>query len=55
MLVSEIITITRAGADDAATRFDERNKGVLFKNCAPSTDCRSEINNTKIDNCDADV
>ena len=22
---------------------DERNKGVIFKNCAPFTDCTSEI------------
>ena len=29
---------------------DERNKGVIFKNCAPFTDCISEVNNTRIDN-----
>ena len=29
---------------------DERNKGVVFKNCAPFTNCKSEINNTEIDN-----
>ena len=43
-------TITGAGADDAAKRLDERNKGVIFKNCAPFTDCISIINNTQIDN-----
>ena len=50
ILVSGTITITRAGNDDAAWRLDERNKGVIFKNCAPFTDCISEINNTQIDN-----
>ena len=34
-----------AGADDNARRLDERNKGVIFKNCAPFTDFISEINN----------
>ena len=50
ILVSGTITITGAGADDAAKRLDERNKGVIFKNCAPFTDWISEINNTQIDN-----
>ena len=46
ILVSETITITGAGADDAAKKkIDERNKGVIFKNFAPFTDCMSEINN----------
>ena len=44
------MTITGAGADNAAKRLDERNKGVIFKNCAPFTDCISEINNNKTDN-----
>ena len=26
------------------------NKGVIFKNCAPFTDCISKINNTQTDN-----
>ena len=40
----------------AAKRLDERNEGVIFKNCAPFTDCISEINNTQIDNAnDLDV
>ena len=26
------------------------NRKVVFKNCAPFTDCISEINNTQIDN-----
>ena len=28
---------------------DERNKGVIFKNCEPFIDCTSEISNTQID------
>ena len=34
MLVKGTITITSAGDDDTAKRLDERNKGVIFKNCA---------------------
>ena len=44
------ITITGVGNDDAAKRLDERNKGAIFKNCAPFTKCISRINNTHIDN-----
>ena len=43
-------TITITGAEDAAARqADERDKGVIFKNCAPFTKCISRINNTDID------
>ena len=35
ILVKETITITGAGADNAARQADERNEGVAFKNCAP--------------------
>ena len=31
-----------------AKRLDKRNKGVIFKNCAPIIDYISEINNTQI-------
>ena len=56
ILVKETITITGAGNDDAAKRLDERNKGVIFKNCAPFTKCISRINNTDIDNAqDIDI
>ena len=48
ILVKGTITITGAGNDDAAKRLDERNKGVIFKNCAPFTKCISRINNTDI-------
>ena len=44
------ITIAGAGADAAARQADERNKVVIFKNCAPIINCKSEINNTEIDN-----
>ena len=48
--VKGTITITGEGNDDAAKRLDERNKGVIFKNCAPFTKCISRISNTDIDN-----
>ena len=50
ILVKGEITITGAGDDAAARQADERDKGVAFKNCAPFTNCISEINNTQIDN-----
>ena len=31
-------------------RIDERNKGLIFKNYAPFTDCISEVKNTERDN-----
>ena len=56
ILVKEKITIAEAGDDAAARQADERDKGVAFKNCAPFTNCISEINNTQIDNCkDIDI
>ena len=44
------ITVTVAGDDDAARQADERNKGIIFKNCAPFTKCIRRINGTDIDN-----
>ena len=49
ILFSKTIKIAGTGADDAARRLDERNKGVIFKNCAPFNDRISGINNTNID------
>ena len=47
---------TGDGNDDAAKRTDKRDKGVIFKNCAPFTKCISRINNTEIDNAkDIDI
>ena len=34
----------------AAAADPNRNKKVIFKNCAPFTNCISKINNTQIDN-----
>ena len=50
ILIKGTITITGAGADAAARQADERDKGVVFKICAPFTNCISEINNTQVDN-----
>ena len=50
ILVKRTITITRAGDDAAERQADERNKGVIFKSCAPFINCKSEMNNTEIDN-----
>ena len=56
ILVKGTITITGAGDDAAARQADERDKGVVFKNCAPFTNCISEINNTQVDNAkDIDI
>ena len=56
ILVKGTITIAGAGADAAARQADERGKGVAFKNCAPFTNCISEINNTQIYNAkDIDI
>ena len=56
IFVNGVITITRAGEDNAAKGLDEGNKGVISKNCAPFTDCIREINNTQVDNAkDLDI
>ena len=56
ILVKGRIAITGAGDDAAAKQADERNKGVIFKSCASFTNCKSEIDNTKIDNAkDTDI
>ena len=54
ILVSRTVTITGAEAEAAPKRANQRNRGVIFKNCAPFTECMSTINNTHIDN-DMDV
>ena len=56
ILVKGRITITGAGADAAARQTDERDRGVIFKNCAPFVNFKSEINNADIDNAkDIDI
>ena len=48
-------TITVPNTGRAAAQ-NNRNKEVVFENCAPFTDCISEMNNTEIDNAkDIDV
>ena len=54
--VKRKIKITGAGDDAAVRQADERDKGAAFNNCAPLTNCISEINNTQIDNAkDIDI
>ena len=56
IFVKGIKIITGTGADAAARQADERDKGVAFKNCAPFTNCISQINNTQVDNAkDIDI
>ena len=56
ILFKGTITITGVGDDVASRWADERNKGVIFKNCAPFTKCISKINDTEIDNAqDIDI
>ena len=50
ILAKGTITITVAGNDDASKRLDERNKGKIFKNCAPFTKYTSRINKKDVDN-----
>ena len=56
ILLKGTITITGGGDDAAARRPDERNKGVIFKNCAPFIECIIKINDTEKDNAqDIDI
>ena len=56
ILVKGKVKITGAEDDAAARQADERDKGVAFENCAPFTNCISEINTTQIDNAkDIDI
>ena len=47
MLVKRTITDANTTVPPSATNND--NKKIIFKSCAPITDCISEINNTQID------
>ena len=49
ILVKGTITVNNTAAADADK--NNTNKKVIFKNCAPFTNCISEINNIHIDNC----
>ena len=56
ILVKRTITIAEARNDAAARQADEKDKGVIFKTCAPFTNYISEINNTQVDNAkDIDI
>ena len=47
ILVKGNITVNNTAAEGAAVT--NTNKKVIFKNCAPFTNCISKINNTEID------
>ena len=54
ILVKKTITVNNTAAPDDDA--NNTNKKVLFKNCAPFTNCISEINNTQVDNAkDLDI
>ena len=54
ILVKGTITVNNTAVAGAAA--NNTNKKVIFKNCAPFTNCISEINNTQIDNAkDTDI
>ena len=46
--VKGTVTVNNTAAADADT--NNTNKKVIFKDCAPFTNCISEINNTQVDN-----
>ena len=50
ILVKENITVNNTAANGAAA--NNTDKKVIFKNCAPFTNCISKINNTQIDNAE---
>ena len=54
ILVKGTITVNNTAAADADA--NNTNKKVIFQNCAPFTNCISEINNTQVDNAkDIDI
>ena len=54
ILVTGTITVTYTAAQDQPNY--DANKKVIFKNCAPFTNCISRINNTKVDDAhDIDI
>ena len=54
ILVKGTISVNNTAAAGAAA--NNTNKKLIFKNCAPFTNCISEINNTQIDNAkDIDI
>ena len=54
ILVKGNISVNNTAA--AGADANNTNKKVIFKNCAPFTDCISKINNTQVDNAkDIDI
>ena len=54
ILVKGNKTVNNTAAADADS--NNANKKVMFKNCAPFTDCISQTNNTQVDNAkDIDI
>ena len=54
ILVKGTISVNNTAAEGAAVNNNDRK--VIFKNCAPFTNCISEINNTQVDNAkDIDI
>ena len=50
ILVKGNVTVNNTA--DAGAAANNTNKKVIFKNCAPFTNCISKINNTQIDNAE---
>ena len=50
ILVKGNITVNNTA--DAGVAANNTNKKIIFKNCAPFTNCISKINNTQIDNAE---
>ena len=54
IVVKGTITVNNTAVADADA--NNTNKKVIFKNCAPFTNCTCEINNTQVDNAkDIDI
>ena len=47
ILVNRTIVVNNTAVEDAGA--NNTNKKVIFKNCAPFTNCISQINNTQVD------
>ena len=53
-MLKEIVSVNNTAAADADA--NNTNKKVIFKNCAPFTDCISKINNNQVNNAkDPDI
>ena len=51
-----VLTITVPNTAAAAAAVNNTNRKVIYKNCAPFTNCIKEINNTQVDEAqDTDI